>query len=229
MKKYTADELAGILAKHDRWFRGTEGGKRADLQDADLRRADLQGADLRGADLQGADLRRADLRGADLRGVSLRGADLREADLRGADLWEADLRDTDLQGVDFRRADLRGADLQGAKNAESALARMVVPSEGDIIGWKKAWTPSGEPCIVKLRIPEAAKRSNATGRKCRAEYAEVLEVFGAEYAKSDYDGSVKYRPGQTVRPDSWDDNRWNECSHGIHFFITRTEAEEWNT
>ena len=27
--------------------------------------------------------------------------------------------------------------------------------------------------------------------------------------------------------DSWDDNRWNECSHGIHFFIDRQSAVDY--
>jgi hypothetical protein len=36
-----------------------------------------------------------------------------------------------------------------------------------------------------------------------------------------------YQVGATVYPDSWDEDRWNECSHGIHFFITRKEAEEY--
>jgi len=103
----------------------------------------------------------------------------------------------------------------------------VVPSQGDIVGWKKAHGSDRRDCIVKLRIPEAAKRSNASGRKCRAEWAEVIEVIGAEYGVSDHRPETEYRAGQTVYPDGWDDNRWNECSNGIHFFITREEAEAW--
>jgi hypothetical protein len=104
---------------------------------------------------------------------------------------------------------------------------MVVPAEGSIIGWKKARTASGAECIVKLRIPEEAKRTNASGRKCRAEYADVVEVIGAGYAVSARADSVVYKPGDRVYPDSYDENRWNECSNGIHFFITREEAEAW--
>jgi hypothetical protein len=33
-----------------------------------------------------------------------------------------------------------------------------------------------------------------------------------------------YTVGETVTADEWDEDRWNECSHGIHFFITRDEA-----
>ena len=85
MKRYTHDELQGVLAEHKKWLL-SDGGKRADLRDADLRGAYLQRADLQGAYLRGADLRDADLRGADLRDADLRGADLQGADLQGADL-----------------------------------------------------------------------------------------------------------------------------------------------
>ena len=174
------------------------------------------------ADLYGADLRGADLRGADLRGANLRGAGLHEANLYGADL-----RGADLYGADLRGADLRGANLYGAKNAQLALAMTMICPQGEIVGWKKA-IANGKQIIVKLRIPTEAKRSNATGRKCRAEFADVLEIDGADVAHSDHDSNFEYRVGQRVVPDSFDDDRWDECSHGIHFFITREEAERYS-
>ena len=81
--------------------------------------------------------------------------------------------------------------------------------------------------IVKLRIPADARRSNASGRKCRCEYAHVIDVFGADFGLSQHDGITEYRIGQSVSAESWDENRWNECSNGIHFFITRQEAEDY--
>lgn len=33
-----------------------------------------------------------------------------------------------------------------------------------------------------------------------------------------------YKVGEMVYPDGFDDDRWNECSHGIHFFINKQEA-----
>jgi hypothetical protein len=183
---------------------------------ADLRDADLRDADLRDADLCGADLRDADLRDADLCGADLRDADLRDADLRDADLRDADLRDADLCG-----ADLRGADLRGAKNAELSIARTRILAEGDLVCWKKC----RDNVIVKLLIPAAAKRSHAFGRKCRAEYADVLEVVGAEVGISQHDGKTEYRAGTRVTSNKWDDNWQEECAGGIHFYITRIEAE----
>lgn len=117
------------------------------------------------------------------------------------------------------------ANLAGAKGIEGlALARTRILPEGSLIVWKKC----NAGVIVRLRIPEDAKRSHAWGRKCRAEYADVLDVIGADEGVTDEHGPrTVYRVGQRVVPDAWDDNWQNECSSGIHFFLTREEAEAW--
>jgi hypothetical protein len=135
-----------------------------------------------------------------------------------ADGQRADLQGADLRGADLRRADLQGADLQGAD-----LRRADLP-EGDLIGWKKC----AAGVVVKLRIPADAKRSHAFGRKCRAEFADVLEVVGGEFGFTDAHGPrTEYRAGQRVTPDAWDSDWTKECSNGVHFFITRAEAEAY--
>ena len=224
----------------------------ADLSDANLRGAYLSGADLSGADLGGAYLsgaylwraylRCANLGGADLRGANLGDADLSSADLRsadlrsaylsgayfsGANLGDADLRGANLSGANLGGANLGDADLSGARyNEKTAFLAFVCPEEGDFIAWKKVGK-----VIIKLRIPAESKRSSATSRKCRCEYAEVLELQNLDGTTYKDDKVVNYnyvktiyKVGKIVHPDSWDDNRWNECSHGIHFFITRDEA-----
>jgi len=121
-------------------------------------------------------------------------------------------------------ANLHGANLRGAKNIPKLIAAQlsILPSEGAIIGWKKVGN-----YLVKLCIPSEARRSNATGRKCRAEFADVLEIIGKESeAVTSYFGPVtKYKVGQRVVADDWDEDRWNECSNGIHFYLTYEEAE----
>jgi hypothetical protein len=185
--------------------------------------ADLSGADLGGADLRGAYLRGADLRGADLSGAYLSGADLSGAYLSGADLGGADLGGADLRGAYLSRADLSGAYLRGAEGADYAIARTRILADGDLIGWKMCM----DGVVVKLRIPESAKRSHAFGRKCRAEYVDVLEVIGAEVGIAQHDGKTEYRVGQRVTPDRWEEDWTQECASGIHFFITRLEAENY--
>ena len=196
----------------------------ADLRGADLYGADLYGADLYGADLYGADLCSTDLRSTDLRDADLRCANLCDADLRGANLYGADLRSTDLRGANLRSTDLRGANLSDAKGCY-----LSCPTEGSFIGWKKA---SGH--IVKLRIPEDARRSSATGHKCRCDKAYVMEIQNMDGTKatedtvrSDHDKNFVYTVGATVEVPDFDDNRWSECAPGIHFFIDRRAAVEY--
>jgi len=127
----------------------------------------------------------------------------------------------DLRGADLRGADLRGADLRGAGGISPLFAaQTAITPEGQIIGWKKC----SNGVVVKLSIPAEARRSNATGRKCRAEFADVLEVIGADVGISIHDGRTEYRVGNRVTCDTWCEDRWHECAGGIHFFLTREEA-----
>ena len=230
------DNIEAILKEHGLDCLRCADLSGANLRCADLRCADLRDADLRDADLRGANLRCADLRSADLSDADLSGADLRCADLRDADLSAADLRCADLRSADLSAADLRGADLHGANLSELTVAQTsILPDEGDIIGWKKAITLDGAPIIVKLLIPADAQRSNATGRKCRASTARVLDLQDKQgnslppdtTAYSSYDPDFTYQKGETVHVEDFDTNRWEECAPGIHFFITRIEAAEY--
>ena len=217
--------------------------REANLREANLSEAYLSEAYLTGADLRGANLRGSNLIWADLTGANLREANLREANLRGAYLTGANLRGADLRGsyliwADFTGADLRGADLRGADLRRSYLGKanlseakldwpLVCPEKGSFIGYKKC----RDNLIVKLEIPEDALRSSATSRKCRCSKAKVLSItnldgseVNIEYAVSGRDSGFLYKVGEVVSVDDFDTNRWNECSTGIHFFITREEA-----
>ena len=141
----------------------------------------------------------------------------------------ADLSDTDLYGADLCDADLRGANLCGANLRDAKGCYLSCPTEGSFIGWKKA---SGH--IVKLRIPEDARRSSATGHKCRCDKAYVMEIQNmdgtratVDAVRSGHDQNFVYTVGATVEVPDFDDNRWSECAQGIHFFIDRREAVEY--
>jgi hypothetical protein len=193
----------------------------ANLEGANLEGANLRGANLEGANLWVANLRGANLEGANLEGANLRGANLRSANLRGANLEGANLEGANLRGANLEGANLWVANLEECKEAPLIIARTRILPEGAIVGWKKC----RNNIIVKLAIPPEAKRSNAFGRNCRAEFAEVLEVFGAEVGIGLFDGKTEYRAGATVTPDGFDEDWTKECSSGIHFYITREEAE----
>ena len=188
------------------------------LEQATAARANLSGANLSDANLSGAYLSGAYLSGAYLSDANLSGANLSGANLSGAYLSGAYLSGANLSG-----ANLSDANLRDAKDADLAIAMTRILPEGSLIGWKKC----RDRVIVKLRIPEEAKRSHAFGRKCRAEFADVLEVIGAEVGISQHDGETKYIAGQRVTPDAFDEDWMDECSSGIHFFISKAEAEAY--
>lgn len=203
------------------------------LPRASLMRANLYGAKLSYAVLVGASLPYANLRDASLFDANLRGVDLPHADLRGANLSRARLsgavlRNADLTGARLDNADLIGADLSEAHLTkvdltDLAFARTRILPDGDLIGWKKC----RDGVLVKLRIPADAKRSHAFGRKCRAEFVDVLEVIGAEVGVSLHDDKTTYRVGERVVADRFEDDWRQECASGIHFYITRAEAEHY--
>ena len=210
-------DIKETLDLHVKWLRGSVGGQRADL-----RSANLSGANLSGADLRSADLRSANLSGADLRSANLRSANLSGANLSGADLRSADLRSANLSGADLRSANLRSANLSGAD-----LPHFGIP-EGDLVVWKKL-----KEGVCRLRVPHRAKRTaSLIGRKCRAEFAVVEAIFDTngnpiDQGVSRHDWMTTYRVGEEVWPDGFDPDIRIECTSGIHFFLTRREAEEW--
>ena len=216
----------------------------ADLRGADLRGANLSGADLRGANLinanlsvvnlRGANLRNGNLSDANLRGSNLRDANLSVVNLRGANLRDTNLSDANMRGVNMRGADLSEADLRGSNLSDAKnvpYIPMICPEEGSFIGYKNA---SGK--IIKLCIPEDAKRSSATTRKCRCNKAVVLAIYEldgsiskATEVASSRDNNFIYKINKEVVVDDFDDDRWNECSTGIHFFMQRHEAVEYQS
>ena len=193
----TKEQLYNILKKHTLWIENESGGERANLS-----RVDLSGANLYGVDLYGANL-------------------------YGANLYGADLYGANLYGVDLSGANLYGVDLSGAKNLNLP---MVCPEEGSFIGFKKC----RNDFIVKLEILSDSLRCSATGRKCRCSKAKVISITNLDGTNantnvviSKRDPNFIYKVGETVEVKNFDTNRWNECSTGIHFFITRQEAVDY--
>lgn len=253
MKELTRDELIKILENHKHFLKRDVPNwqsMRADLSFtnlsganlvfANLARANLHGANLSGANLLYAILNYSDLSCADLSRANLACAELYHCNLLGSRLIRADLSYSDLSWAELSCADLREVNLRGA-NLYSAItygsyicnARnipyipMVCPEEGEFIAYKKARSN----IILKLLIPEDAKRCSGISRKCRCNKAIVLEmqnckgeIIDVKEAYSIKDPSFTYRIGETVEVSDFDGNRWDECSTGIHFFLNRQEA-----
>ena len=119
------------------------------------------------------------------------------------------------------------------------MIRQLCPQEGSFIGYKSVdlYQPIGEYHWIKgiavLEIPADAERVNGFNNKCRCSKAKVLRLEDIEgnvltsytaYSPVQTDNMIKYIPGEMVYPDSFDDNVFVECSHGIHFFMNKEKA-----
>ena len=235
METYTKEELNEVLRKHQHWYDMDCDGwehMQADLTNTDLSGVDLSGKNLAFVCLNGANLMDANMTGTCLMGARLVAACLVNTNLTGADLTEASLSyanlfGADLSGAILTRTILSATDMSWSKNVP--YIPMACPDTGSFTGWKKA-----RGYIVKLLIPEDAKRSSSSGRKCRCDKAIVLEIQNPDGTKadvdvvtSDRDEEFLYRVGETVSVPDFCDNRFLECAAGIHFFVNRQEAVEY--
>lgn len=124
--------------------------------------------------------------------------------------------------------------------------KSICPETGSFYGYKKAWSCREDysEAIVTLKIPENALRTNGFDRKCRCDRAIVVGITAVKLkkgtdhdryvttgnvsmARSDHDPHFYYCIGEEVKVRNFNKNRWETCSRGIHFFLTREEAERY--
>lgn len=208
-----AAELQEILIRHKKWINGETDGIRADLCDVNLSRVDMRGVDLRNASLSGADLSDVNLSGSDLRGADLSWARLVRADLsyallRQAVLGEADLTDATLPHF------------------------QICPEIGEFRAWKCVATGHFWQCDIFVKrvaipvlVPADAKRtSNLINRKVRV--SKVIVISGRGYSPT-WPNQLLYESGMVVEAHEYNDDIRDDCAPGIHIFMTKREAEEW--
>ena len=110
---------------------------------------------------------------------------------------------------------------------------MRCPQKGSFTAFKKVAGKDG-PLILEIRVPADAKRSSAAGNKCRCSKAKAIALYNPDGTPSketkahsqENDGFV-YELGKVAVPDSFDEDRWVECSNGIHFFMSFEEARDY--
>ena len=210
----TQEQLNEIIESHQHYLN-------KDIDGWENMRADLSYKNLSGLDLKNVNLKSVNLYRTNLRNANLRNADLNYTYLYKTDLSYADLRHANLNGAFFREANLLGTKIDYP---------ITCPETGSFIGYKKAYYGY----IVKLQICEDAKRSSATTKKCRCSKALVLAIENIDESDSGlqeieliYDPSFVYRVGEIAEEPDFDDNRWYECAPGIHFFMDRQDAVDY--
>lgn len=182
-----------------------------------------------------AHLFKANLKGLNCVYVDFQKAYLVLTSLTRIDFSKANFKGANLEGAILSRTDFSGANLEDTNFEKTQVENIygghpvVCPESGTFTAWKKA-----KNYIIKLEVFEDAKRSSATSRECRCDKAKVVAIENIDGSEShitevnsNYDKEFIYRVGEVVSVEAFDDNRWNECAPGIHFFITREEAARY--
>ena len=230
MRRVLQAELIEAVNRH-------KGDGLLDMQEITLKNMNLTGANLTRVDFSGVTFENVCLEGVDLSGCKLKNAWFQDSSLHGAILRDADMESCMLRKADMRECDIRGANLYCAVLEKAKLEgiisdektqyfRLHCPEKGAFLGYKKCCFDR----IAELLIPGDAKRSSATLNTCRCSRAKVLIIKSVdcstyyEEAWSLVDEEFVYRRGEWVEVPDFDEDRWNDSTTGIHFWMTREEA-----
>lgn len=215
MANITQKELDDMIQQHEEWIRSGE--KR--------NRPVFSGLDLSGLIFSRANLYHSVFLKCNLTNANFKYCNLTQADMAGSNLTKANLKSANLF-----RCNLYQAVLDNVKvNEYTQFYFQLCPEMGQFIGFKKAQSDIGQYSIVKLLIPEDAKRSSATTYRCRTNKAVILEIEDPSgkrmsRAQSKRNKNFIYKVGQTINVPNFDENRWHESAEGIHFYLSKELA-----
>lgn len=250
-------KLNRILKAHSTWVLHYTAGKPAIFIDEDLSGLTF-GEDIltleyiifRNCDLSNTCFECQDIKHAFFDRCNLSHANFMYSDLRGSFFHQCNLDTTNFSNAYLSNSiidEWREVENDNIRNTDFTDTRLsptfcnkrlldlayptIVPTHGAFVGWKKCITNDVDEVIVKLLIPEDAKRCGGIIRQCRADKAIVLDIQDIDgnslpdtIAYSIYDFTFEYKIGETVTADNYTPDPHEACVSGIHFFITRHEA-----
>lgn len=199
-------------------------------EDCDFISADFDDCDLTDTETDAG----TNFAGASFDNCNFENANCYGAIFRDTSFWNTNLTNVRMYEADFTNADFVRCKLNNITYDECTCGiALACPEKGAFTAFKKAELYNGDRCIVELQVPADALRSSATTRKCRVSKAKVVAVYTMDgksvkqNAYSTHTKSFVYKLGKIVEVKNFDKDRWNECSTGIHCFITKKEAEHY--
>lgn len=200
----------------------------ANFSSANFSDADFSNANFRNVDFSNTNFKTANFRYANFINADFINAYFSSANFRTTNFSSTNFSDADFRIANFRTTNFNNADLSNANFSNVIFNQRILPDEGSIIGWKKAQLK-----IIKLKVIDCKNAvGGLVGRKCRTKSVEVLEfqeldgtiITDITELSSDYNNKFKYKIGEIITVEDWNDKPYLECEKGIHFFITRDEA-----
>lgn len=221
-------------------LRERKNGERMEFRQLEIWDMDLSGEDLSNMDftlssfqntvLDGVDFEGSTVENALFDGCSMRKANFRNAKMVTASFRYCDMRECNIEGANLYGAVLEFAKLDGIVSDEGTQwFRLHCPEKGAFLAYKKCVNDR----MVQLLVPADAKRTSATLPSCRCNKAKVLTIKSFDFkenfdeAWSLVDENFVYRRGEWVEVKNFNEDRWQDSTTGIHFWLTRAEAEAY--
>lgn len=191
---------------------------------------------------------RCNLSEVDLKNINFSGATFKDCDLGLLDFTGSNLSEVEFDNCRFYKTNFSNCNMENAKFVNCTGARTLVwnektkhlnsecPKDEVFIGWKKAQDKDGKPVILKLHIYCRSRRCSAFGKECRCNSAKVLEyqrmdgtvLKKMKCAYSYYDSHFIYPKNKKIYSDGYDGDWTVMDTTGIHFYMNRKDAVEWN-
>lgn len=233
MQRITIEELKNRISTR-------EEGQILSLASCEFRDMDLTGwkldhmdftlSSFQGVVLDGVDFHDSTVENALFDGCPMYGADFKNSRMVTASFRYCDMRKCDIRGADLYGAVLEYARLDGIVSDENTKwFRLHCPEEGAFLAYKKCVNDR----LVQLLVPADAKRTSATRPSCRCSRAKVLTIKSFDFqenfdeAWSLVDENFVYRRGEWVEVPDFNEDRWQDSTTGIHFWLTREEAKAY--
>lgn len=230
MRRILSEELKKQIA-------GRKERERLSFTSCEFRDMDLTGWNLSYIDFTLSSFQNVILNGADFHGGTVENALFDGCPMCGADFSHSRMVTASFRYCDMRKCDIRGANLYGAileyarldgivSDEDTEWFRLHCPEKGAFLAYKKCVNDR----LVQLLVPEDAKRTSATLPSCRCNKAKVLTIKSFDYqenfdeAWSLVDENFSYKRGEWVEVADFNEDRWQDSTTGIHFWLTREEA-----
>ena len=166
----------------------------------------------------------------------LQGSDLSQAKFVDAKIYHCVFTGSRVSDINMIGAQMECPDgLDACEGFNAECISFACPAEGSFVAWKAC----RDNTICKILIPEDAKRSSAFGRKCRASKFKVLEIYHVdldtnvigvtdrEFATSMFNPDWIYERGKTYEEPNFVNDRFKECTVGLHFFMNKQDAIDY--
>ena len=218
------------------------------LEEANLSEANLSQSLIRSSNFRAANLSSAGFKNSNIFGTSFFAAILQytdfsnsrviDSELAYANLVRAKLTDVVFHGTKFENANFFRADISGSyfesadlndADIEKAIGNLLEYRKGKILkepinGYKKI---DGD--MIILEIPAGAVVFSINGNICRTNKAKVTDII-ADYPNDNtyYDSNaIEYSIDKVINVENFDLIYNAGSTTGIHFFMTREEAEDY--